>query len=86
MSARLRTVALLLGLQSLSLAIPQIGYAYGGPGSVVTGIGTLVAVLAAATAALFGFVWFPVKRLIAKFRRDTSRGEGPQTPQRIDSE
>lgn len=41
--------------------------AYGGPGSVVTGIGALLAAVAALFAALFGFIWFPVKKLIRKF-------------------
>lgn len=41
--------------------------AYGGPGSIVSGIGALLAVLAAVAAAVVGFFWFPIKRLIQGF-------------------
>lgn len=42
--------------------------AYGGPGSIVSGLGALLAVLAAVAAAVVGFFWFPIKRLINSFR------------------
>lgn len=50
------------------LASPAPALAYGGPGSVITGIGALLAVVATLFAALFGFVWFPLKRLYRKVR------------------
>lgn len=43
---------------------------YGGPGSVISGIGALLAALAALAAAVFGFLWFPLKRLARKLRSD----------------
>ncbi len=48
--------------------LPPLVLAYGGPGSVITGIGAFLAVLAAIAAAIFGFLWYPVKRLIRRFR------------------
>lgn len=54
---------------------PEAARAYGGPGSVVSGIGTLLAAIAAVGAAVFGFFWFPVKRLIRSLRDDDD-GEG----------
>lgn len=51
---------------------PEVTYAYGGPGSVISGIGTFLALLAALVASLFGFVWFPLKRL---YKRVTSDNE-----------
>lgn len=54
---------------------PDAAWAYGGPGSVISGIGTLLAAIAALFAALFGFVWFPLKRLYAKLTEDSSEEE-----------
>jgi hypothetical protein len=42
---------------------PDTALAYGGPGSVISGIGAFLAGMAALVAALFGFIWFPLKRL-----------------------
>lgn len=55
------------------LAGPETAHAYGGPGSVISGIGAFLAAVAALLAALFGFIWFPLKRLYHKIRqKDTS--------------
>lgn len=60
-----------LGL--ILLAGPESAHAYGGPGSVISGIGAFLAAVAALLAALFGFIWFPLKRLYHKIRqKDTS--------------
>lgn len=60
-----RRVAWVTGIVGAgSLLVPQAALAYGGPGSIVSGIGALLAVLAAIVAAVFGFLWFPVKKLI----------------------
>lgn len=63
-----RALALLAVLLGGLAATPTAALAYGGPGSVVTGIGALLAAIAAIGAALFGFFWFPAKRLIQKLR------------------
>lgn len=42
---------------------PTAILAYGGPGSVISGIGAFLAAVAALLATLFGFIWFPLKRL-----------------------
>ena len=65
-----RALALLAVLLGSLASTPTAALAYGGPGSVVTGIGALLAAVAAIGAALFGFFWFPVKRLIQKLRGD----------------
>lgn len=65
----------------LFLSTPTIAVAYGGPGSVISGFGALVAVLAAVVAAIIGFIWYPVKKLLrsaSRQRRSTDGGlEGP---------
>jgi hypothetical protein len=65
---RIALAALLVGLALFTT--PDAAYAYGGPGSVISGIGTLIAAVAAVFAALFGFIWFPLKRLYQKLTED----------------
>lgn len=60
----------ILGSMTLAAVLlgPDTALAYGGPGSVITAIGAFLAVVAALVAAVFGFVWFPLKRLYRKLR------------------
>lgn len=50
--------------------VPEATVAYGGPGSVITGIGAFLAAVVAVAAAVVGFFWFPLKRLYQKLRGD----------------
>lgn len=50
------------------LVVPARADAYIGPGAGITVIGTVVAFFAAIFFAIVGFVWYPVKRLLAFFR------------------
>jgi len=52
------------------LFVPDSALAYGGPGSVISGIGALLAAIAALLASLFGFIWFPLKRLYQRLTED----------------
>lgn len=63
-STRMLLAALALG--ATALLVPDTAVAYGGPGSVISGIGALLAAVAAIGAAIFGFLWFPLKRLYQK--------------------
>lgn len=67
MKHRFPGVPVLLGLVAATL-LPEPLEAYGGPGGVITGIGALLAVVGALVAAVFGFFWFPVKRLVRRIR------------------
>ena len=49
-------------------------YAYIGPGAGLSAIGTVLALLATILVAIFGFVWFPLKRLIRK-RKQSDEAE-----------
>lgn len=66
---------ILLALGVSLIVTPAPAFAYGGPGSVVTGIGALLAALAAIGAAIFGFLWFPLKRLAKRFRSEDEDDE-----------
>lgn len=60
---RPRLLAFRSGLALLLLALPSAAHGYAGPGGVITGIGAFLALVLALFAALFGFVWYPLKRL-----------------------
>ena len=57
------------------LATASPAFAYGGPGSILTGLGALSAVVLALVASVFGFLWFPLKRLVSRLRPGTSDQE-----------
>jgi uncharacterized membrane protein len=66
-----QTIALLL------LAIPHSAEAYIGPGAGISAIGTVIALFGAILLAIVGFVWYPVKRLLAKKKK----GGDQETPE-----
>ena len=51
-------------LESLELFCQPLAYI--GPGAGLSAIGALLAVLAAILAAIVGFVWYPIKRLLRR--------------------
>ena len=55
-------------------------YAYIGPGSGVSAIGTLVAVIGAGFLLIAGFVWYPIKRLLrpGKTPPETAEESAPE--------
>lgn len=48
------------------LLVPSIALAYVGPGAGLTAIGTVLALIGAILLGIFGFVWYPVKRLLRR--------------------
>lgn len=58
------------------LVVPEAAYGYGGPGSIVSGIGALLAAVVAIGAAIVGFFWFPLKRLMQRVRSRPEDEEG----------
>lgn len=65
-------IAALLGLCA------QPAAAYVGPGAPLSAIGVFLALVAGIIVALFGFVWYPVKRLIRMLRKPRGNQEsGP---------
>jgi hypothetical protein len=65
MSIALGVFALLL------LGLPTPAHAYIGPGAGLTAIGAFIALVAGVAVALIAFVWFPIRRLIRKWRAKT---------------
>jgi len=63
------------------LFAPEAALAYGGPGSVISGIGAFLAAIAALLATLFGFIWFPLKRLYKSWTDEETTTEEVTAPQ-----
>ncbi|KPJ83804.1 MAG: hypothetical protein AMS19_03060 [Gemmatimonas sp. SG8_23] len=62
-SAGLRSFLLACGL----LLIPDPVFAYVGPGAGLTAIGAALALVGGILLGVFGFVWYPIKRLLLRF-------------------
>lgn len=51
--------------------VPSVASAYVGPGAGLSAIGSFLALIAAVVAAIFGFLWYPIKRMMRN-RKDAS--------------
>lgn len=67
------SLCILLALEMLALSDPAL--AYMGPGAGLTMIGSLVALVSAILAGIFGFIWYPLKRLLKRRRRDQNSAD-----------
>ena len=52
--------------------------AYIGPGASISAIGTVIALIGAVLLGILGFVWYPIKRLLAKRNQFKSKDSGGQ--------
>ena len=59
----------------LTVLFPDLALAYIGPGAGLTAIGSVLAFFGVVALLIAGFVWYPVKRLIASRGRGSSQGE-----------
>lgn len=55
--------------------IPLPATAYVGPGVGLSALGSLLALIAAIIIAIFGFLWYPFKRLMRKKQRPVKADE-----------
>ncbi len=69
------TSAVILAAFALLWA-PDSAWAYIGPGTGLTAIGTLLSVIGAIFFAIMGLVWYPVKRFIKFMKRKSRSSEG----------
>lgn len=46
--------------------LPRPAVAYIGPGAGLSAMGAFLALLVAIIAALFGFLWYPIKRILRR--------------------
>lgn len=71
---QIATVAL---LTCLLLILPQAAFAYVGPGAGITAIGAVLALIGGLILAVFGFVWYPIKRLFRAKGKSTASERHP---------
>jgi|GEM_PF-1006551 len=60
-----RRCGLVLWCAFVMIFMASPALAYTGPGAGLSAIGAVLALIGAVVLALVGFVWFPIKRLIA---------------------
>ena len=48
---------------------PEPAMSYIGPGAGLSAIGAFIAIVAGVIAAVFGFLWYPIKRLLKKLKK-----------------
>lgn len=48
----------------LLLVMPGLAFAYVGPGAGISAIGSFLALIMVVVVAVFGFFWYPIKRLL----------------------
>lgn len=66
---------------ALAGVIPAVAMAYVGPGAGLSAIGTVLALIGAVFLGVFGFLWYPIKRLLAKRReRAEAKKEASKQP------
>jgi len=66
-----------------TLAVGNLVFGYIGPGAGLSALGALLAVSLAVIVALFGFVWYPLRRLRRTIKRNRpSRAEGRRDVER----
>jgi hypothetical protein len=61
--------------------LPSDAEAYIGPGAGLSAFGALLALVVALIVAVFGFVWYPIKRLARSLKR--RRAERETVPDRL---
>jgi hypothetical protein len=67
----------LMSVAVSTLSFPTFAAAYIGPGLGLSAIGSLLALLAAIIVAIFGFLWYPIKRIMKK----NEKGKQPEDTQ-----
>ena len=61
--------------------IPLQAFAYVGPGAGLSAIGSILALVAAVFLALVGFIWYPLKRLLRRNKKqELEASEGASEP------
>jgi hypothetical protein len=75
MSVMIVTLLVCLAL----FGVPATAAAYIGPGAGLSVIGTVLAFVSAVVFMVIGFVWYPVKRLLAALRNHRDR-DGSKAP------
>ena len=57
----------------LVIFVQQPAMAYVGPGTGIAALGAMLAIIAGVIVALFGFLWFPIKRIMNQRKQAASK-------------
>ena len=63
-----RMFAMFIFVVAMGFFFPSPGHTYVGPGAGLSVIGTIIALILAIILAVVGFVWYPIKRILAKWK------------------
>ena len=66
---------------AMILCLPDAAYAYVGPGAGLSIVGSVLAFLAAIVVGVFGFLWFPIKRLLRRRKEAAARKTATARPE-----
>jgi len=55
-----------------AFCVPQTAWAYIGPGAGMGAIATVIALIGAVLLAIVGFLWYPIKRLLRKNKKQSA--------------
>jgi hypothetical protein len=75
----------ILVVLAVASAYPVSALAYIGPGAGLSIFGSILAFLAAIVVAIFGFLFFPIRRLLRRRKQKASRVSPPPEPDQPDS-
>ena len=64
-------------LTIILLTLPEAASAYVGPGAGITAVGAVLALIGGLILAVFGFVWYPIKRLRRAKGKSTASARHP---------
>ena len=59
---------------------PVVAQAYIGPGAGLSALGSLLALLGAVLLTVIGFIWYPVKRVIRRWKAGRAAREHAESP------
>ena len=62
------------------ICAPGAALAYGGPGMGLGFLAVIFGLVSATAVALFGFVWYPLKRQLAKWRKKNAEAAPEEAP------
>lgn len=63
---------LIISTAFIILLFPISAMAYLGPGATISSIGALLAAIAGIIVAIFGFLFYPIRRLLRKRKKKSS--------------
>jgi hypothetical protein len=65
----MRAIYLMIVATLLVALVPTESHAYIGPGAGLSAFGALLALVVSVIVAIFGFIWYPIKRLTRSLKR-----------------